>query len=120
MNAASMYRQVKQLVLTHGSPCTYTTVQTGVYNPSTGLVDNTETAVNLTAFVEGFTANQYKYPSLIGKRASMFYVLPDSLGVVIPAVNDTITTGSDTFTIDSVQAHNAAGQVMLYIVVGYL
>jgi hypothetical protein len=119
MNPAMMYRQVKQLVTSHGSTCVYTKVNTGVYNPATGLVVNTETALTIASFVEGFTASQFKHPSLVGKNASMFYILPDSLGVLVPAVNDTITVNSNTFTIDSVASHTAAGQVMLYIAVGY-
>jgi hypothetical protein len=119
MNFGMMYRQVKTLVTSHGSTCAYTKVNTGVYDPATGLVTNTETNLSITAFVEGFTASQFRYPSLVGKSASMFYILPDSIGALIPAINDTIASGGNTFTIDSVQSHSAAGQVMLYIVVGY-
>lgn len=103
----------KKLIALHGQSMTYTAVTEGTYNIETGSITNTETNYTVTMYKKHISANQYSYPSLIGKTAAIFYLANDSLAFT-PAVQDKITVAGETFTIESLVEHRALGAIALY------
>lgn len=106
----------KQVMQAHLQAATYTKVTTGTYNIETGSVTNTETNYSVSLYKKHIVANQYNYPNLIGKDVARFYLINESLAFT-PSVNDRITFGSDTYTVDSLQSHTANGEVLLYRII---
>ena len=100
----------------HGESCTYTKVQEGTYNVSTGSVTNTETSYTIKVYRKQIRATQYNYPNLIGKYGILVYMVP-STNVGTIDTNDRITFGSDVYTVDSYQEHRANGELCLYRIV---
>jgi hypothetical protein len=97
----------------HGAPIIYTEVPEAVYDVNTSSVVNTSQVHNLRAYMKHIKANEFSYPSLIGRDVGMFYILATNLGFV-PEVNDTITFNSKTYKVDSVQSHSALQEIVLY------
>lgn len=109
----------KQAIIRHGQLCVYTRVSTGVYDVATGGSTATTTTYNITAYKKHIKANQFNFPNLIGKETALFYIASDSL-TFEPKPKDKISSGSKTYTIDSVQSHVALGQVVLYRVMAVI
>jgi hypothetical protein len=103
----------KKLITAHGQAMSYVSVTEGIYNIETGSTANTETTYTVTMYKKHISANQYSFPSLIGKTAAIFYLVNDSLSF-IPAVQDKITFAGETFTIESLVEHRAQGAIVLY------
>lgn len=106
----------KNAMVRNGTTCSYIAVAEGTYNVETGSVTNTETTYTVKMYKRHIKINQYNYPNLLGKDAAMFYLVNDSLAFT-PGINDKITFGSDTYTVDSIQQHYARGQLVLYRIV---
>jgi hypothetical protein len=100
-------------ISTHGIDCTYTRNTTETYDPSTGSVTNTSLSVNVKAYKKHIRATQYNYPNLVGRDSAMFYIYAEDISFV-PVANDIITWQSQKYTIDSVQSHEAFGEIILY------
>lgn len=103
----------------HGSMISYTSVPNAVYDVNTSSVVNNPVTYSLKSYMKHIKANQFLYPNLIGREAGMFYILAFGLAFV-PDTNDTITLGTKTFKVDSVQSHSAGGEIVLYRVVGVI
>lgn len=100
----------------HGTICTYSVITEGAYNIDTGSTTNTKTDYIQKMYLKHIKASQFNYPNLIGRESAVFYILAYGLAF-IPTAKDTITSGTKVFTVDSVQSHQAAGQIVLYRVV---
>jgi len=103
----------KKLITTHGESMSYLSITEGTYNIETGSTANTETAYTVTMYKKHISANQYSYPSLIGKTAAIFYLANDTLAFT-PTVQDKIVVSGETFTIESLVEHRAKGAIVLY------
>lgn len=101
----------------HGKSATYTAVAEGSYNVETGSASNTETNYTVVMYKRHINANEYNYPDLIGKTSAIFYLANNALAFT-PATRDKITFSGETFVITSITEHAAAGQVVLYKLVG--
>lgn len=97
----------------HGKNCTYTVVTEGEYNIETGATTNTQTAYSVKMYKKHIRANQYNFPSMIGKDSAVFYLANNNLSF-IPAVQDKITFDSVTYIVDSIVEHAADSAVILY------
>ncbi len=97
----------------HGRVCTYSVITEGSYNIETGSTTNAETTYSVKMYKKHIRANQYNYPSLIGRDSALFYLANNNLSFV-PASKDKITIDSVTYTVDSVTEHAADGLVILY------
>jgi len=97
----------------HGIVATYKVVSEGAYNVNTGTTTNTETSYSIKMYMKQIKANQFNYPTLIGKESGMFYILAYNLAFV-PSSNDLITYDGVTYKVDSVQKHNTGSSVVLY------
>lgn len=112
----SFLQSASMLINLHGETCTYIKITSGTYDPNTGSITNSESNITLKAYRKHIKATQYNYPNLVGKNAVLVYITSDSL-VGAPSINDKITFGTETFTVDSFQQHAALGEVCLYRVV---
>lgn len=103
-----------RLITRNGTSCKFWKTGNGsVYNVETGTSSPTKTAYTVTMYPRQVIANQYNFPTLIGKEIVQFYLANNNLGFT-PAVNDDITYNSKTYKIVSYQEHVAAGQLVLY------
>lgn len=100
----------------NGAQCTYTKVQTGVYNVEVGSVVNSETDYTVWSYKRHVKTSQYAYPNLIGKDVGIFYIANDALAFV-PAPKDKILWNGNTYLVDSFEEHMAHNQIVLYRVV---
>ena len=100
----------------HGLDLVYTQVTTGAYNVETGQPSITTTSYVCRMYPKHITANQYNYPTMIGKDLVMFYLANSELAFTIKE-NDTITYRSKIYKIRSYQEHMANGSVTLYRIV---
>jgi len=93
---------------------TYSTKSTASYDPTTGQssVNTTNTAIDCARDFTKRTQSDGANIILVDK--TVFYISPDS--AVVPKANDTITDGTDKFTIDKVEKQFAGGALVLYIV----
>lgn len=103
----------------HGILSTYKVIQTGTYNPNTGIVSNTETDYSFKIYKKQLIADQFTYPNLIGKESGIFYI-DASLISFVPKAQDLIVFNSQTYKVNSVQSFAALGQIVLYKVIGVL
>jgi hypothetical protein len=100
----------------HGKSCKYISVVEGEYNIEIGSSVNTETEYNVCIYKKHLRANQYNFPTLIGKEAAIFYLANHKL-LFTPAVRDKIMFDSVTYTIDSITEHAADHATVLYKIV---
>lgn len=101
----------------HGIDLPYSsTSQTGSYNVETGTIDTTVTTVTLRMYPKQVIANNYNFPTLIGKEVVMFYLANANL-TIQPKLNDTITYKTHVYTVQSFQEHVANTQVALYRII---
>jgi hypothetical protein len=110
---ASVVRAINR----HGIDLVYKrTEQDGAYNVETGTVAQTTTDYTAKMYPKQIIANNYKYPTLIGKEVVMFYLTNSSLGFV-PKLNDEITYSSVVYRVESYEEHSANTQVALYKII---
>ena len=101
----------------HGIDLSYTSKsQTGSYNVETGTVSETVTTVTLKMYPKQVIANNYNFPTLIGKEVVMFYLANTGL-TLVPKLNDTIIYKTHVYTVQSFQEHLANTQVALYRII---
>jgi len=100
-------------IIQHGKNCTYSVVTEGLYNVETGSTTNTETDYTVKMYKKHIRANQYNFPSMVGRDSALFYLANNALAF-IPAPKDKITIDSVQYTVDSVTEHAADGLVILY------
>lgn len=105
-----------QAINQHGKTCSYSVVSEGSYNIETGSTTNTETTYSVKMYKKHISANQYNFPSLVGRDSALFYLVNNNLSFV-PKVKDKITFNSVTYTIDSFSEHAADSLVILYKIV---
>lgn len=96
----------------HGMNLTYTSI-TRVVDESTGGAVSTPVEYTLRIYPKHIQANQYNYPTLVGKDVVMFYLANNTL-TFTPKVSDTITYNGAVYRIASFQNHVASGEVVLY------
>ena len=58
-------------------------------------------------------ANQYNYPTLVGKESILFYLANDALNFV-PNIDDEISYKGKIYKVQSIQEHVAQGTIALY------
>ncbi len=107
----------KSAIQRNGILSTYKVTATGVYDPDTGSITNTETSYIFRIYMKQIVANQFHYPNLIGKESGIFYI-DSSLITFIPKSQDSIIYNSKTYKIESVQSFAAGGSIILYKLVG--
>ena len=101
----------------HGIDLVYKrTQQDGAYDVETGTVQQTSTDYTVKMYPKQIIANNYKYPTLIGKEVIMFYLSNSSLGFV-PKLNDQITYRTVVYRVESYEEHSANTQVTLYQII---
>lgn len=98
---------------THGKTCTYSVVTEGTYNIENGSTVNTETSYSVKMYKKHIRANQYNFPSMVGRDSALFYLVNSNL-TFTPSVKDKITIDSTTYTVDSITEHTADGLLILY------
>jgi translation elongation factor EF-1alpha len=103
----------KRMIALQGRTFSYTANTVGSYNVETGAVTSTTVVTNITAYKQHVVANQYNYPTLIGKELAHFYVAGDALASK-PKAQDKITDGSVVYTVLSVIEQEARGQICLF------
>lgn len=101
----------------HGIVMSYDSVITGLYDPNHGKVVNTKATYTVKMYPKQFIANQYNYPTLVGKETIMFYLANSNLGF-IPKIGDDVTYKSKAYRIQSIQEHFADGEIALYKLIG--
>ena len=102
-----------RMIDAYGADVTYKHVETGAYNYETGTVSIVENSLVTKAYKRQIEASQFNFPNLIGKEVAEFYTKASDFSSK-PSVNDKITSGSETYTIQRVSEHGAMGQVILY------
>lgn len=100
----------------NGVEMTYTS-NSRVVDEIEGTVINTTTDHTLKMYPKHTQANQYNYPTLVGKDVVMFYIANDSLPFTLK-ISDSITYNGITYRINSYQEHVAQGIVCMYRVLG--
>lgn len=103
----------KRALARHGLALVYTSVQTGAYNVELGKPVRIKTNYTLRIYPKQFVANQYNYPTLVGKESVMFYLANDSLSFT-PAIDDEIIYKGKTYKVQNIQEHVASGAIALY------
>lgn len=107
----------RRLINRNGVSCLFWKTSNGsVYNVETGTSSPTKTSYAVTMFPRQIIANQYNFPTLVGKEVVQFYLANDSLSFV-PAVNDDITYINKKYKVVSYQEHVAAGELVLYRII---
>lgn len=101
-----------RLIASHGVSVTYKTIVRTV-NEVDSTVTETPTSYTVKMYPKHILANQFNYPTLVGKDVVKFYLANNSLSF-IPKVNDTITYDGLTYKIQSIQETAANGQIVLY------
>jgi len=105
------------LVKEFGAACTYSKVQQDAeYDVETGTVITSEISYNIIAYKKHIRANQFNYPSLVGKSLAMFYVANNL--AFKPEPNDGIIYDGSRYSVEDVQEVHAEGQIVLYKLLG--
>ncbi len=99
----------------NGVNTTYT-ANTRVVNEIEGTVTNTAVTHVVKMYPKQIQANQYNYPTLVGKEVIKFYLANNALSFTVK-VSDSITYGGVVYRIQSFQEHVAHGQVCLYRII---
>lgn len=110
---------VKNSINRHGKLSVYTEVQEGSYDISSGTVVNLTVNHSVKMYRKNLKINQYNYPALIDKNASMFYICADGLSFT-PKPQDKIAYDGVTYVVNSVQIHEAKSEVIMYRVIGVI
>ncbi len=109
-------QSTKQFITLHGRTMQYSRIAEGSYDVETGTATNTATTTSLKIYRKHIKANQYNYPTLVDKDIAEFYIYAPDLSSS-PEPKDYILDGSDRFTVEGVQKHEALGEILLYVVV---
>ena len=112
----SFQTAVTSAITRHGLPLSYTSVTTGAYNVETGTPTITRVTYTLLMYPKHFIANNYNFPSLIGKDSFMFYLSAAGLAFV-PKLNDEIIHQGYTYRVQSYQSHMANAGTVLYRII---
>lgn len=107
---------IKSAILRHGRIFQYKSVGEKNYDIETGSASGTDIITNIKAYKQHIVANQYTYPTLIGKQVNHFYIASDSLPVK-PKTQDIIVDDSYKYTVVSVMEQEAQGELVLFKVV---
>lgn len=101
-----------RLIARHGVTVSYKTIARTV-DEIEGTVVEVPTTYSVVMFPKQIQANQYNYPTLVGKEVVMFYLAnpPNNFTVKL---NDTITYKGIVYKVQSYQEHMAKGQICLY------
>lgn len=100
----------------HGVSISYKAKGSAVYNPATSTASTTDGTYTVKSYPKHIRANQYNYPSLVGKDVVMFYLANSGL-TFTPKVGDEITHNSVVYKVTSLQSHTALGEICLYKIV---
>lgn len=105
-------RSAVNLVARHGVSLVYKSVVRTI-NEVDSTVTQVVTNHTVTMYPKHINANQYNYPTLVGKDAVMFYLAnpPNAFTVTL---NDTITYQGKNYKVLSWQSHIARGEICLY------
>ncbi len=109
-------RSTKRALDRHGQSLPYSTI-TRTVDDILGTVTETATNVTLKIYPEPVQANQYNFPTLVGKTVVQFYLAADGLAFA-PKVSDEITYQGEVYRINSYQAFTAHGKTILYKLLG--
>lgn len=108
---------VTRLIAAHGLDLNIASVASGSYNVETAGNSLTKTNYTKKLFPKQVVANNYNYPTLIGKEIVLFYLSNDSLGFT-PKINDEITYKSKVFKVSSLYEYVANGAIVMYELLG--
>lgn len=100
----------------NGVDMTYTSIES-VMDEIRGVPTVTETNYTLRIYPKQIQANQYNYPTLVGKEVIMFYLANNNLPFQVK-VSDLITYKGHKYRVYSFQEHMARGEVCLYRILG--
>lgn len=103
----------KELIGSNGISVTFVQTVEGEYDTNTGSVVNTTIETSITSYPKKFTANQYNFPSLIGREAMEWLIVASDLSTK-PTAQDKIKRGTVVYTIESVKEVIALGVPVLY------
>ena len=106
----------KRALQRHGQNLTYSSI-TRVVDPILGSATETLTSTVLKIYPEPMQANQWNFPTLVGKTVVQFYLAADGL-TFTPKPSDEITYLGEVYRVNSIQAHTAHGKTILYKLVG--
>ena len=117
MTSLIMLNQFKQAairaVARHKVVLQYTQQTTGNYDIETGKPALVRTTHTVTMYPKQFIANQYNFPTLVGKETIMFFLVNHELGFE-PKEQDEIQYKGFVYKVQSRQEHGANGEVILY------
>lgn len=108
--------QLKHMLNSKGQTATYTKVEEGTYDPSTGSVTNTSTIYTVKAYFAQFSLSETD--SITSGSRSVLVGITDTNGDTIPepTTNDTLTgVLGDVSTITSTQKIYSGNNVVCYI-----
>lgn len=108
-------RSAVNLVAKNGVELVYKSVQR-VINEVDSTVTKVVTDYEVVMYPKHINANQYNYPTLVGKDAVMFYLAnpPNAFTVTL---NDSIDYNGNTYKVQSWQSHVARGEICLYRII---
>lgn len=106
-------QSTKYFVTRHGVDMQYVSVIDLGYNVELGSADLQKTPHNVRMYPKQILANQYNFPSLIGRELIMFYLFNENLAFS-PKVSDEILYKGDTYKIVRYQEHMAYGDICLF------
>jgi len=108
-------KSTQKFIQMHGRTMTFSRIVEGTYDVETGTASNTATTTSLKIYRKHVKANQYNYPTLVNKDVAEFYIYAPDLASA-PEPKDTILDGSELFTVEAIQKHEALGEILLYVV----
>lgn len=100
----------------HGVLISYKAKGLQTYNPATSVATSSDNSYTVKSYPKHIRANQYNYPSLVGKDVVMFYLANSGL-TFTPKAGDEITYNSVVYKVTSLQSHAALGEICLYKIV---
>lgn len=106
----------KRALQRHGQNLTYSSIAR-VVDPILGSATETLTSTTLKIYPEPIQANQWNFPTLVGKQTVMFYLAADGL-TFTPKPSDEITYQGEVYRINSFQSFTAHGKTILYKLLG--
>ena len=116
MSTINYLEIAKRALARHGVDLVYASVTTGTYNVETAKPAITRVEYTKRMYPKQIVANQYNYPTLVGKESLMFYLANAALEFS-PKANDEIEYKSKTYKVQSIQEHFAAGELVLYRII---
>ena len=106
-------KAAKELIYRNGVQISFIVVTEGTYNPATGSSVNTESSTSVIAFPKRVHATNYNYPNLVGKEVVEYLIVATDLSTK-PKMQDKITRGSETYSVNSCTEHVALNEVVIY------